>query len=219
MRFLALLFPLALVGCGGGGSSDPARPAVVVCTPAFVTIALYGDSTQAGFDGSALVLKTPTILLQEDLDSRFGRGSTLVVNHGVGSTTALDLIRGDGVNQPWPKGVQADLVVDNHGINDATNYADVTVYKAALRTIAMSSPVPLIFETPNQVHGADTGLYAQAMREVAQEFGLPVADVNPYLSLGLLSDWAHPSQEGYDLLVKNILAPVVAAKVAPLRCV
>jgi len=229
MRVLYVFAVSVLLGGCGGGEADPptssTSPAAAAppCTPVpVVAIQLFGDSTQAGYDGDdpdVLAVHTPTVALQAELDARFGRGTTLVTNRGVSGTTAVELVAGtDQLNQPWPRSVAADVVVVNHGINDLTHYGDLPTYKAALQTLAVA-PARVIFETPLQVYGADTTPYADAMRAVAAEQGIPVADVNllPF-STTLLGDWAHPTDAGYINIVKQALAPVVATEVARLRC-
>ena len=179
----------------------------------------------AGYEGgtspSMLALHTPAVALQEILDARFGRGATLVENRGVGGTTAKELVAGtDGLNQPWPRSVAAEIVVLNHGINDLTHDGDPAAYRAALLMIAQNTGgASLVFETPNVVQVFNTAPYAQAMREVAAEFKVPVADTNALSAAQQsLGDWAHPTDAGYVSIVANSLAPAVVPLVAALLC-
>lgn len=207
---------LALVACGGGGTSDP-QPATPCVQMAQVRVQLFGDSTMEGWDGAtgAYAVRTPTSELQDALDARFGRGTTLVTSRAMSGTTARQLVAGtDGRNQPWPRSVDAEIVVVNHGINDATHGDDLATYKAALAAIvANPGGARLIFETPNAVRGADLAPFAQAMRDtgtpIADTFTLPVE----------LGDWAHPTQAGYIKIVRDSLAPAVIPVVEQvLRC-
>ena len=165
-------------------------------------------------------------MLQAALVAEFGRGVTLVTVRAQGGTTARELVTGtDGRNQPWPRSVNADLVVINHGINDMTHYgpAGFEQYRADLRTLARQSPAKVIFETPNIVKGWDVSIYARAMREVAAEVSAPVADVYAFTAAlpdwqALVPDWAHPSTALYQQIGDRVLAPVVAAEVRALLC-
>jgi lysophospholipase L1-like esterase len=194
------------------------RPLPSASCPPAVKITLFGDSTMAGYDSRGLVQSTPAVVLQAEMDARFGRGSTVVESRAVGGTTAKQLVAGtDGLNEPWPRSVSAQVVVVNHGINDLTHDGDVTGYKAALRSIAQRTPATLIFETPNVVKEHDLRPYVQAMRDVAAEYSIQVADTFALSSTALLSDWAHPTDQGYAFLVRSSLAPAVAKTVARLR--
>jgi len=210
---LALVWvAIVLTGCGGSGDNTEASNP---CTPHVVTIQLFGDSTMAGYDTAGLVPKPPVVLLQEDLDARFGKGTTQIESRAFPGTTLNDLVAGtDHWNLPWPKSTTADIAVINHGINDLTHDGDLAGYKANLALVAHTPGVIVIFETPNKVLDWDLAPYAQAMGDT----GLPVADTFAISTTDLLSDWAHPTQAGYEFIVKNSLAPVVAAQVSPLLC-
>jgi lysophospholipase L1-like esterase len=218
-----------LVACGG--SSDPVatdptviaavKPKVGVpafpprCTPKVVTVQLVGDSTQFGVDGATYTIgylratEPPDVVLQQILDARFGAGSTIVTNSGV-----------SGSSTQWPPGilaVNADVTVVNFGINDSYT-VPIEAYKSTLRIL-----YPTIYETPNPVDRdfaplAGVEAYAQAMRDVAAEMHVPVADVMAY---ALVHDWRskepdliHPSNAFYREIVTNVLAPVVIQQVA-----
>jgi lysophospholipase L1-like esterase len=179
-------------------------------------IQLFGDSTQEGFDGATKRLAewTPGRVLQARLDQEFGAGVAFVSSRAMQGTTAVELVAGeDKRNPPWPQSVDANVVVVNHGINDMTHHGDLAAYRAALRTLA-KAPAKVIFETPNVVKWHDLGPFAQAMREVAAEAGVPLADVYAYTSAlpdwrTRIPDWAHPSSLLYVEIVQNVLAPAV----------
>jgi len=228
-HLITLAFALILTACGGGGGDAPS-PAPT-CTPVQqVRIQLFGDSTQAGYDGSNNQIgpNNPTSALQAELDLRYGRGVTFVISSAMGGTTSQELLAGtDGKNPPWPKSVTSNIVVINHGINDATHYggARFSEYGKTLETLVNLLPpdVTLIFETPNIVKGWDLVPYAQELRNVAARHGLRIADTYAYTSSlpdwnTLIPDWAHPSDALYAMIVKNSLAPVVIAETDKLLC-
>lgn len=230
LRLAALLALCALqAACGGGGDGPTKPPESAPCTPvAQVTIQLFGDSTQAGYEGgavpSALAVHTPAVALQQALDARFGAGKTLVTSRAVNGTWSQELRDGtDGLNAPWPQSVTANIAVINHGINDMQRHDFETVsdYRANLEFFAANTNgAQIVFETPNNVVYGATGTtaYAQTMREVATEFHDPVADTNALTDLSILGDWAHPTDAGYIEVVSRSLAPAVIPLAAKLLC-
>jgi acyl-CoA thioesterase I len=218
-NILAALALTALTACGGGGSdnSQPKTPVAVspVCVAKTVTIAVEGDSTNHGYDGytGGLNAHTPSMLLQSEMDARFGTGAVVVTDYSVSGTTATQA-----------PVVVADEVIGNFGINDARLGEDINVYANALRQQAAT-----IIETPSPVSSdvyswaSALPMYVDAAKDVAEERNVPVADVNAYV-LGLpnwqamLSDGAHHTEALDVLIIHNVLAPVVIAKIAPLRC-
>lgn len=189
-------------------------------------VQLFGDSTMVGHDGelSRVVEPTPAVLLQRALDARFGRGRVIVESRAVSSTTSVQLIDGkDRRNKPWPASVAADLIVVNHGINDAHFGTPLPAYRANLGRFAAAG-VPLILQTPVPGYGRDfppPDEYAAAMREEAERLGVPVADVFEFFVSrpgwkNLVPDGVHPNAEGYALLVGEVLAPVVGDVLAEL---
>ncbi|MEY4560806.1 MAG: hypothetical protein RLZZ618_83 [Pseudomonadota bacterium] len=235
---LSTLLSMTLVACGGGGSGDgdtqntPPPPAASTCTPVpTVRIELYGDSTQAGYQGSdggqTMAANRPVVALQHAMDLRFGAGTTVVVSKAVGSTTAQTLVSGDGVNAPWPASISGHIVVINHGLLDMTHYGGprFAEYALALAKLAVVPPgVQVVFETPNAAVGWDVSFYAQAMREVAAAHHIPVADAYAYHSgmadwqAQLGGDWAHPTDPLYLGIITHTVAPTLAPLVAALRC-
>lgn len=226
---IAALAAAALTACGGGGTSElpNSGPLDAPCAPVEqVRVQLFGDSTQAGADGSTggYATLTPAVNLQAAMDARYGRGKSLVTLRAVGGTSAVELVAGtDGMNQPWPESVDADIVVVNHGINDVWKHGDMDAYRAALETLS-DAPATVIFETPNIIHGMyDVGPFAQTMREVAQARGVPVADVYAYTAAmpdyaTRIPDWAHPVEALYVDIVRDVLAPAVFAEADGLLC-
>jgi lysophospholipase L1-like esterase len=227
---------LMLAACGGGGSSAPAtvaqsapiQSAPAKCTPvAVVKIQLFGDSTMVGIDGATrnVAPSAPGAALQSAMDRQFGMGSVTVEVRAVSGTSSVELMAGtDGENKPWPGSVAADIIVVNHGINDAVHSTPIDAYKKNLTAFAKAGPVTLL-ETPIPNFGVpwDVQPYAAAMRDVAASTGAKVIDTNAYF-LGLanwqsyLPDGVHPVNEGYGLITANALIPAVAPAVAKLKC-
>jgi lysophospholipase L1-like esterase len=224
----ALLLSVILVACGGGGSDAPPTEAPSTCTPiAQVRVQLFGDSTMVGYtaETDAAAQHAPVVMLQQILDARFGAGATLVTVRAMGGTTSGELLNGtDTVNQAWPKSVDADIVVINHGINDLTHVGNVATYRANLQALAANTAgAKLVLETPNVVAEHDLSPYAQAMRDVAKAAGAPVADTFAFTSAlpdwhARLSDWAHPRDAFYQQIVTTSLAPAVVPVVAAMLC-
>ena len=199
-----------LVACGGGGSSVPIEQR---------TLQTFGDSTQW--------------LAEPLLAQRLGAGR--LIRSAVRSTRSGDLA--DGISDeraaelevdagvpvpaaarpPWPRQVAGDVVIINHGINDARPWAPVSIadYKANLRKLATAAGAIVVFETPNPstYPGRDTAPYAQAMREVAAEAGLQVIDVHaafvaqPLWQSMLEADGVHPNANGLQFIVDAVLLP------------
>jgi lysophospholipase L1-like esterase len=177
--------------------------------PAPVRIALYGDSTNEGIDGSTkkLASVTPAQALQTALERRFGAGRVLVVNRAISGTTSRDLAATDRT---------FDLVVINFGINDARLGVPLDEYRANL--LALRRP-GLVLKTPNPLHSRpySSDAHAQAMREVAKSIGAPLIDTHAHV--GGLLDWrrmvpdgVHPNAELYGLVAEDsarVLAPLI----------
>jgi len=210
---------LMLAACGGGGGDSPsAAPTPVVaqapkCTPlAVVKIELTGDSTEYGIDGETFPYtqspNNPTAVLQRLMDARFGAGAVLVEDHAVPGTRADQWVSFPG-----------DITVANYGINDMF-VATIDEYKANLRKLDLK-----FYETPNPISypGWNRPEYAQAMRDVAQEKGVPVIDTDAYVR-GLpnwdsyLGDQIHPNGTLYGMIVQNVMFPKMEPMVAKLKC-
>jgi lysophospholipase L1-like esterase len=216
MRIVVALLCGVLAACGGGGDATEPSAACTVSNP--LRIQLFGDSTQEGWDGQtqAYAPIPPAAALQAELEGRLGPGRVVVTSRAVDKSTASDLAAGtDGLNAAWPAPVDADIVIINHGINDATHGGSLADYRAALDKLAQA-PALVIFETPNIIRHVDLAPWAQAMREVAAQRGVAVADTYAYTAAlpdwqALVGDWAHPTQELYLMIARDVLAPTVVS--------
>jgi lysophospholipase L1-like esterase len=209
----ALIVCLVLGGCGGGGDAAPC--------PQTVRVQLFGDSTMWGTDGATgqQALHPPAARLQVEMDARFGAGKVSVSSRAKGGTTARQLVEGtDGVNQPWPGSVNAEIVVINHGINDMQAHETQGEYLGWLTKLAANTAgATLVFETPNKVKSWDVGPYADTMRQFAASQGLTLADTYTITDTSMLGDWAHPTDLSYAFIVSQSLAPAVSAAITQ-RC-
>lgn len=215
----ATVAALCLSACGGGeGAAVPAtppvgevtQPPVVQCTRTGpVTVALVGDSTQWGYDSTAMDLAphNPGTELQAEMVDRFGAGVVFVTNYGVGGTRA-----------DQAPVVTADVVVVNYGINDWREGVTVAEFTARMKAIAGVTLVETMMpQLPLGMVGPQ-GATSQEFVEAVKGLGLPVADVNAYVMS--LADWQahvvdglHPDDAVYKLAVDNVLAPAVAQQV------
>ena len=190
--------------------SAPAKP---------VRIQLFGDSTQWGYDGKTEqpVAQPPVAILQSAMDARFGAGAVLVTERAAPGTTSGQLLAGtDGRNRPWPREVDADIVVVNHALNDSNEHVPLATYERQLAALH-----PTVFETPNAITVAwPAPPYVAAMRRVAAQQHAPVADVDAWMRAqpnwkSLLSgDGLHPTQAGYREIVLKVLVPTLEPLVA-----
>jgi len=190
--------------------SAPAKP---------VRIQLFGDSTQWGYDGKTEqpVAQPPVAVLQSAMDARFGRGAVLVTERAVPGTTSAQLLNGtDGRNRPWPREVDADIVVVNHALNDSHEHVPLATYERQIAALH-----PTVFETPNAITiDWPAPPYVAAIRQVASAQHAPVADVDAWMRAqpnwrSLLSDdGLHPTQEGYRQIVLKVLMPTLEPLVA-----
>lgn len=205
---------LALAACGGGGSAAPEPAAAPACSPAVVRIQFFGDSTN---------LYGAWETTRDALRARFGQ-SIMVESRAVSGMTTDQLLAGtDGLNKPWPGSVApGSITLVNDGINDAVA-APIEQYKANLRRLR-----PSYFETPNPTDSPlrpydGTATYAQAMRDVAVETGVPLIDIHTYvISLpnwrALLVDGIHPGPVLTEMIGTNVVYPALVPAVAKLRC-
>jgi lysophospholipase L1-like esterase len=204
LRFpLVFLLVLMLSACGGCGCLRAGDVENMECNEP--RIQLFGDSTMAG---AAIFWQE---LFGERIESRAKGG---------GTTTKL-LTGTDGRNEPWPRPVAAPYYVVNFGLNDAGKPSrggiSVDQYKANLRVLATAPNSRAIFQTPNpatSVGREDVGIYANAMRQVAREYNLPVIDV--YACFQRQPDWrdrlpdgTHPDEQGYRYIVDVCVEPVI----------
>lgn len=211
-----LILALAVAACGGGGTSEPAA---APCTPRTVHVDIFGDSVN--YDAAPVI--------QAEADRRFGAGRVVVRNRAVPGSTSEQLVTGaDGLNAPWPASVTGDVVLVNHGINDAYAPLGITLdrYRENLRKIAAAPGVVLQTPSPTLPAVYEVGPRAAAVREVAAEAKVPLADVQAYvLSLpnwaGHMPDGIHPNGTLHQMIAANstlpAIAPLVLAKMGCLN--
>src|SRR5688572_5268485 len=209
MKWVGLLVVMT-AACGGDapGDAPPAdsEPQERRCTST-VKIQLFGDSTQ--------VAAYRFGFLSAELSKRFGSGIVIELR-AVSNTDSQQLLDGtDGLNEPWPLSVAADIVVINHGINDAKRRTD---YAANLRAFAGPG---VVFETPNPVHGQtyDTAENAALMRAIGTE----TIDVYRYVAAlpnwqAMVPDGVHPSAALHALIAQDVTAPALVPLIAARLC-
>lgn len=201
---VALTCAAALTACGGGGDDQPQAAPISHELP---RIQLFGDST----------MRTAGVFWQERW------GADKIENRAKDGTGSAKLIAGtDRRNKPWPQSVTAPFYVVNHGMNDGYLYSrrndplTIDQYKANLRILAHAPGATAIFQTPNPstLDGRDMAPYAQAMREVAAEFGLRLIDVFACFQtqpnwVDRIPDGTHPDEQGLRFIVNQCAAPVI----------
>ena len=164
----------------------------------------------------------PDYLLYTSLESNYKVAIT--TRSAEGSTTS-DLLNGtDGVNGVWPDGIEADLIVINHGLNDARQGISVGTYTNNLREIRNRLPnsITVIWQLPvlddSNTNTAviapgtnDLSAYQRAMSSIALEYGDFVVDITKFDSYRSLFsvDGIHPTQEGYKRIVEQGLVPII----------
>lgn len=171
----------------------------------------------------------PDILLYQELENDV---AVAITTRSVGGSTARDLLKGtDGANEKWPDSIEADIVIINHGLNDAKRNISVAEYKENLSSLRSSLPrnkiiVWVLPTQPNmdlvnanslpdpRVNWNRTNrlqLYINAMREVAITNGDYIADTTniPDWKNYFLIDPVYPIQEGYRALIKHAIAPAI----------
>lgn len=189
-------------------------------------VQLFGDSTTAGVDGSLgrIGEATPRDLLQAELDARFGVGAVSVEDRSVSGSSSGELLRGlDGRNPAWPSGVDATIVVVNHGINDAKFSVPLSTYAGNLAAMANIN-ARVILQTPLPISGRafETSAYADTVRRFAMDRGFGMADANRYVTgladRAVMPDGVHPSAALYRDLNANVLAPAVVKAIHSTGC-
>lgn len=209
-----------MTGCGGGGSAPPAP-----CVPQAVVLQIEGDSISLGVGGTD-PSTAPAALLKAAFPA------ATVVATGLSGSTTSDRINGTVILgqgtafQPFPAGVVGDIYLTEWGVNDARYAIPIETYKANLRKIASVPGAVLMTPTPmdtTKAIAADDSSYAQAVRDVGKELGVPVIDVNAYvLSVPnwqlLLVDGVHPSDALYRSIYGSVVVPAVTPLVARLKC-
>lgn len=171
----------------------------------------------------------PDILLYQELENDV---ATAIITRSVGGSTARDLLNGnDGANEKWPDSIEADIVIINHGLNDAKQNISVADYKENLSALRNSLPrnkiiVWVLPTQPNMDLVNDNSLpdprvnwnrtnrlqlFINAMREVAITNGDYIADTTdiPDWKSYFIVDPVYPTQEGYRALIKHAIAPAI----------
>jgi len=187
-----------------------------------IYIELFGDSIICGRDPdvfdplcgvcsnvdsvTARVAQPPGALIEFFLPQY----KLVIITRSSGHSTSEQLLNGtDGVNERWPDNIDANVVVINHGMNDAKNNVPVQQYKnnlIALREKLGDGRI-MVWQTPTVNKYWNTNPYAVAMREVAVQYGDLVADANRLPGwLDKLPDGLHPRQLGYAELVDVCLS-------------
>lgn len=176
-------------------------------------IEYYGDSTVWGYNplgGGQVATPAPSAFASALPVSRRYE----VRNEGVNGSTACALLYGsDGKHAPWPEQMaasRASFVLINFGINDEWK-VDVNTYKSCLYMLAQTARQygkQVIFETPNPTRDSRSDgldVYVDAMREVADQGGIPLIDQYRYLTgylagrspYAICPDGLHPDQATY----------------------
>lgn len=187
-----------------------------------IYIELFGDSIICGRDPdvldplcgvcsnvdsvSARVAQPPGALIEFFLPQY----KLVVITRSSGHSTSEQLLKGtDGVNERWPDNIDANIVVINHGMNDAKIGVPVQEYKNNLIALRqrLGDDKIMVWQTPTVNKYWNTNPYAEAMRQVAVQYGDFVADANRLPGwLTKLPDGMHPRQLGYAELVDVCLS-------------
>jgi len=205
VHILVLIMGLMTAGAvfAGGGASEKAKPIKVV---------VLGDSLSAGL-GLPAAAAFP-VRLQKALETKGIKVD--MINAGVSGDTAS----GGRERLDWsvPEGTQA--VVLELGANDALRGTDPAVTRAALTDIltrlkVRKTAVLLCGMVAPPNYGSDYAARFNAIYpELAKSFGVPLY---PFFLEGVAADpklnqpdGLHPTAEGVEMIVKNILPSVEA---------
>jgi lysophospholipase L1-like esterase len=196
-----------------------------------ISIELFGDSIMCGRDpdrtppaggvcsGDYITARVPDP--PDQLLAKFLPQYKLeVTTRSVGGSTSGNLLQGtDGVNAAWPDDIQANIVVINHGLNDARYGISINNYRNNLLALRQGLPADkiIVWQTPTQSLLVNTAPYAATMINVASQFGDIVADAHSIDNwTSRLPDGVHPRQLGYAELVDLCLSNAVNQAVV--RC-
>lgn len=131
-------------------------------------------------------------------------------NRAKSYSTSGNLLNGtDGINGVWPDNVQANIVIINHGLNDAKANVGIQDYKNNLIALrqGLANDQILVWQTPAETLTVNTAPYANAMIEVANQFNDIVADTRKIRNwTNELPDGEFPRQIGYSRLVDLVLS-------------
>lgn len=135
------------------------------------------------------------------------------ITRSVGGSSSGNLLNGtDGVNGPWPDNINANIIVINHGLNDARMGVNLTEYRNNLLDLRQSiSPEQLVvWQTPTKNFFYNIDPYAEIMRDVAKIYNDSLSDAASIPEwLYKLPDGLHPRQLGYSELVNLSLSNAV----------
>ena len=189
-----------------------------------IKIELFGDSIMCGRDPdrtpppggvcagdfvTARVPDPPDELLHKFLPQY----NLEITTRSVGGSTSGALLQGtDGVNGVWPDDIQANIVVINHGLNDARLNVSLEDYRNNLIALRQNLPSGkiVVWQTPTASLLVNTSPYASTMANVAAEFNDIVSDAHAIPGwTNRLPDGVHPRQMGYAELVDLCLSNAV----------
>jgi lysophospholipase L1-like esterase len=193
MRFI-MLATLLCAGCGGGGDCS-------------VSIVLNGDSTMWGYDHGVRASVYPELALSQAMAKRFGPGVVKVRTGAWSGSTSTDALA-------MPR--DADIVVYNSGINDVAYGHGESTYWTNMRELAKVPGV--VFQTPLPTSTAPKD-YADIMRAVAAEAGVPVIDARAWAQQradwwNLAVDGVHLTSDGYRAMAVEAMMPALEPLVA-----
>ena len=212
-------------GGGGGGGGDPIGqpPQQTLLNGSPQVIEYHGDSTIWGYRTDTTGDRIPEVSQAPAVFAAALPDYHRVENRGRNSTTACDLLRGEGAysvsngGQPpqpaWAEHMRnsdATVVIINHGINDLSRSgsSDVGTYRQCLNDlidIARGADKVVILETPNPVSDTRIELIVSAMREVAEEKNVDLIDQYDALLEdftadpdAICPDGTHPTEAVYE---------------------
>ena len=196
----------------------------------FIHIELFGDSIMCGRDPDSLAPRCGVCNNEDTITARvpeppaqlltrlLPQYKLIITTRSQGNSTSGDLLNGtDGVNEAWPDAIEANIVVINHGLNDAKFGIPVLEYKNNLIALrqGLRADQKMIWQTPIFNYYWNTEPYAIAMRQVAAIYGDLIADAYELNSVwvGSMPDGIHPRQLGYLNIVDICLSPKVNAAI------
>lgn len=249
MTITAVAFSAILSACGGGGS-DAAESAAKIALPAssaapdptpaqtptsipVVSIVVYGDDAMMGatvnsFGMFSLVMPNEPQDLQAALQAQFGNTGITVIDHATGGTSSslMNEINGtDGSGAPFAQRIaasSAEIVVDNHAVNDALGGETVNDYAGYLGQwiidVRAANKIPVL-EEPGPVcdgNHPQLGVYVQAMDAAAEQYG--VALIRQYAYISSIAGWCSHMAQGFypDAYIDAMKAKQERAVIAPL---
>jgi lysophospholipase L1-like esterase len=195
-----------------------------------VRIVCFGDSITGVYYHTG-GLRAWSHLLEHALRTAYPQVRIEVINAGVsGNTTAEALARMEGD----VLGLKPHLVAVMFGMNDVVRRSPFE-FKDNLKDIvsrAMAQGIEVVLMTPNTVHADDPSrsndrlaAYADIVRRVGTELGVPVADCfRRYQEVAagdrqawvrLMSDAIHPNLHGHKLFAQEVAGIIIGDDVVP----